>query len=434
MRPAADRLANLLSHFLHGPLPVRLRAWDGSEAGPADAPLVSLRGPEALRRLLWQPNELGIAEAYVAGDIDVDGDLAQALGRAGRSVRDQGIRRPGPASLATATVLAAGLGAAGPPPHRPDGRARLNGRPHSASRDRAAISHHYDLSNAFYAMLLDATMAYSCAYWTRPTGPSYGLAEAQADKLELICGKLGLRAGDRLLDVGCGWGSLTVHAAREHKAKVTAVTLSTAQRDFVTARADREGVADLVDVQLRHWRHVDGGGYDAAAAVEMGEHVGDAEYPEFAGMLRAALRPEGRLLIQQMSRGAHAPGGGRFIETYIAPDMHMRPLGRTADLLEAAGLEVRSVESLREHYTRTIDAWRANLEERWGDIEGLVGETTGRIWRLYLAGASLAFAERRMGVDQFLAIRPTREGTSGMPGTPSARSIPAARYAREARR
>ncbi|MFE9931910.1 class I SAM-dependent methyltransferase [Streptomyces sp. NPDC005533] len=419
MRHTADRLARLLGLFLPGPLPVRIRAWDGSQAGPADAPLITLRSPDALRRLLWQPGELGLAEAYVTGDLDVDGDLAEALSRAGRSVRHRPAQRPGPAALASAAALAIRLGAAGPPPRRPDGRARLTGPLHSASRDRAAISHHYDLSNDFYALLLDASMAYSCAYWTRPDDPTYTLADAQRDKLELTCRKLGLRAGDRLLDVGCGWGSLTLHAAREHKARVTAVTLSRAQRDFVADRAAREGVADLVDVQLRHWRHIDGGGYDAAAAIEMGEHVGDAEYPAFTAKLHDALRPEGRLLIQQMSRGAHAPGGGAFIETYIAPDMHMRPVGRTVDLLEDAGLEVRSTESLREHYTATIDAWRDTLEQRWGDVEALVGETTGRVWRLYLAGASLAFAERRMGVDQILAVRPTREGTAAMPATPT---------------
>ncbi|MEW2586954.1 cyclopropane-fatty-acyl-phospholipid synthase family protein [Streptomyces virginiae] len=419
MRPAADRLAQLLGHILPGPLPVRVRAWDGSQAGPANAPLITLRSPQALRRLLWQPHELGLAEAYITGDLDVDGDLAEALSRAGSSVRDRPATRPRPAGMAAAATLAVGLGAAGPPPRRPDGRARLTGPLHSASRDRAAISHHYDLSNEFYALLLDESMAYSCAYWTRPDDPAYTLADAQRDKLELICRKLGLRAGDRLLDVGCGWGSLTVHAARAHKVRVTAVTLSAAQRDFVAERAVREGVADLVDVRLRHWRHIDGGGYDAAAAIEMGEHVGDVEYPAFAAKLHDALRPEGRLLIQQMSRGIHAPGGGAFIETYIAPDMHMRPVGRTVDLLETAGLEVRNTESLREHYAATIDAWRATLEHHWGDVEDLVGETTGRVWRLYLAGASLAFSERRMGVDQILAVRPTREGSSAMPATPT---------------
>ncbi|MFE0579676.1 class I SAM-dependent methyltransferase [Streptomyces sp. NPDC058874] len=420
MKPAAERLTALMGHLFTGPLPVRLRDWDGAESGPADAPVVVLRSPDALRRLLWQPGELGLAEAYISGDLDVEGDLAGALSQARRAVRDQGITRPRPARMASAAALAVSLGAASLPPRRPDGRARLTGRLHSSSRDRAAISHHYDVSNDFYALLLDESMAYSCAYWARPADASYGLAEAQRDKLELICRKLGLGAGDRLLDVGCGWGSLAVHAAREHRVRVTAVTLSRQQRDFVAARVVREGVAGLVEVQLRHWRHIDGGGHDAAAAVEMGEHVGDTEYPAFAAKLHDALRPEGRLLIQQMSRGADAPGGGPFIETYIAPDMHMRPVGRTADLLEAAGLEIRSVESLREHYAATIDAWRTRLEDRWSEVESLVGETTGRVWRLYLAGASLAFTERRMGVDQLLAVRPTRDGGSGMPATPTA--------------
>ncbi|GGY84796.1 cyclopropane-fatty-acyl-phospholipid synthase [Streptomyces omiyaensis] len=427
MRHAADRLAQLLGHFVPGPLPVRVQAWDGSQAGPAHAPLVVLRSPAALRRMLWQPGELGLAEAYVTGDLDVRGDLADALSHAGRSVRDRQAARPGPAGIAATTALAVRLGVVGPPPKRPDGRARLTGGLHSVSRDRAGISHHYDLSNDFYALLLDESMAYSCAYWTRPDDPAYTLADAQRDKLDLICRKLDLGPGDRLLDVGCGWGSLTVHAARAYQARVTAVTLSRAQHDFVTERAAREGLAGLVDVQLRHWRDIDGGGYDAAAAVEMGEHVGDAGYPAFAAKLHGSLRPGGRLLIQQMSRGARAPGGGAFIETYIAPDMHMRPVGRTVDILEEAGMETRSVEALREHYATTIDAWRATLEQRWNDVEALVGTTTARVWRLYLAGASLAFSEGRMGVDQILAVRPTREGASAMPATPAAWHAPGSR-------
>ncbi|WP_069466086.1 SAM-dependent methyltransferase, partial [Actinacidiphila rubida] len=336
-----------------------------------------------------QPGELGVAEAYIAGDLDVEGDLAAGLSLVGRAMRDRG---PGPALpaprvLASATLTALMLGAVGPRPPAPAApKARLDGALHSTSRDRAAISHHYDLSNDWYRALLDPSMAYSCAYWRAPGHPAYGLADAQRDKLELICRKLALAEGSRLLDVGCGWGSLSLYAAREFGARVTAVTLSRKQRDHVAARVAAEGLEDRVDVSLRHYRDIDASGFDAACAIEMGEHVGDREYPGFAALLHDRLRPRGRLLVQQMSRGATAPGGGAFIETYIAPDMHMRPVGQTVDLLEAAGLEVRSVESLREHYARTIDAWRRTLEDDWPRFTALAGEATARVWRLYLAG------------------------------------------------
>ncbi|MGH3314058.1 MAG: class I SAM-dependent methyltransferase, partial [Streptomyces sp.] len=220
----------------------------------------------------------------------------------------------------------------------------------------------------------------------------------------------------RLLDIGCGWGSLTVHAARHHKARVTAVTLARQQAEHVTARVREEGLEELVDVQLRDYRDIEPGSYDAVCTIEMGEHVGDAEYPAFAASLHTLLRPRGRLLVQQMSRGHSAPGGGAFIETYIAPDMHMRPLGETVSLLEGAGLEVRAVESLREDYVRTIAAWHRTLEERWSDVVAMVGEEAARVWRLYLVGGMLAFEERRMGVDQILAVRTDAAGGSGMAG------------------
>ncbi|WP_329070053.1 cyclopropane-fatty-acyl-phospholipid synthase family protein [Streptomyces sp. NBC_01429] len=415
---AAHRLYPLVEQFLGGRLPLRLRAWDGSAAGPEDAPVVVLRSRRALRRLVWQPDELGLAQAYITGEIDFEGDLADGLRTIWSAVRERGLRPPKltVADRARAARTALSLGAVGPRPPAPAAQARLTGSPHSKARDRAAISHHYDLSNDFYALLLDETMAYSCGYWTSEA-PDHAPADAQRDKLELICRKLDLRPGARLLDIGCGWGSLTLYAAQEFKVKVTAVTLAREQAEYVRARVEERGLEELVEVRHHDYRDITGGDYDAVSTIEMGEHVGDAEYPAFTATLHRMLRPGGRVLVQQMSRGTTAPGGGAFIESYIAPDMHMRPLGDTVALLESAGLEVRAVEAMREHYTRTIRAWHRTLEDRWDEFVALVGEQTARVWRLYMVGSALAFEERRMGVDQILAVRPRETGASGMPGT-----------------
>jgi cyclopropane-fatty-acyl-phospholipid synthase len=423
---AAQRLAPLLEDFLGGALPVRLRAWDGSEAGPTHAPVLVLHSRRVLRRLLWQPGELGLAEAYISGDLDIEGDLADGLRTVWGAVRDRGLTPPrmGAGDRARAVLTALRLGAVGPRPPAPGEQARLRGALHSTARDRAAISHHYDLSNDWYRLLLDETMAYSCGYWTDLGGAdgegAYGPADAQGGKLDLICRKLDLRPGSRLLDIGCGWGSLTVHAAAEYKAEVTAVTLSGEQAAHVRARVAEHGLQDRVEVQHRHYRDIEAGQFDAVSTIEMGEHVGDAEYPAFTELLRSRLRPRGRVLVQQMSRGPRAPGGGAFIETYIAPDMHMRPLGDTVNMLEGAGLEVRHVESMREDYARSIRAWRDTLEERWTEFVALAGEETARVWRLYLVGGALAFEERRMGVDQILSVRPDDKGDSGMAEKPFA--------------
>ncbi|MER5894660.1 cyclopropane-fatty-acyl-phospholipid synthase family protein [Streptomyces sp. NPDC001876] len=420
---AAQRVAPVIEQFLGGPPPVRIRMWDGSETGPEGAPTVHVRSRRALRRLLWQPGELGLAEAYITGDIDIADNLAAGLRAMRRASREQGTHLPRPrvADRLRAAGTALRLGAVGPRPPVPAARAAIGGALHSRARDRAAISHHYDLSNAFYSLLLDETMAYSCGYWTG-TGPDYGPADAQRDKLELICRKLGLRPGARLLDIGCGWGSLTLHAAGRHGVRVTAVTLAEEQAAYVRGQVAERGLEDLVEVHCCDYRDVAAlpgfrGGYDAVSTVEMGEHVGDAEYPAFTALLHAVLRPRGRALVQQMSRGSTAPGGGAFIESYIAPDMHMRLLGETVGLLEGAGLEVRDVESMREHYVRTVEAWHRTLEERWPEFVALVGEETARVWRLYLVGGALAFEERRMGVDQILSVRPDAEGSAGLPAT-----------------
>ncbi|MFC5288812.1 class I SAM-dependent methyltransferase [Actinokineospora guangxiensis] len=423
--PVAATLAELAEGVLGAPLPVRLRAWDGSEAGPADAPVGVLRNRRALRHLLWSPNELGLARAYVSGDLDVQGDglgggvdkalsLFWSMNRDGAkptlSVRDKlGLVRS-----------AARLGVLGTRPPIPEAEARLRGEEHSKARDEAAISHHYDFSNAFYRMVLDPQMAYSCGYWTSDA-PDYTVEDAQRDKLDLVCTKLGLEPGMRMLDVGCGWGSLAIHAARHYGVHVTGITLAREQREFILGRLAELGIADRVDIRLQDYRDLGSDPadepFDAIGTLEMGEHVGRANYPVYAATLFRMLKPGGRLLLQQMSRGATAQGGGAFIETYIAPDMNMRPVGQTVDLLERAGLEVRDVQALREHYVWTVRAWWETLEARWDDVVALVGVEQARVWRLYFAGGALAFEEGRMGVDQVLAVRPTPTGGSGMPRT-----------------
>ncbi|MPY84816.1 MAG: methyltransferase domain-containing protein [Actinophytocola sp.] len=412
MTGVASQIERLLSDRMGIELPVGLTAWDGSHAGPADGPRAVLRSRKALRRLLFQPGELGLARAYVCGDLDVDGDLTEALRRGGAAVRGRA-GRIGPRTLLAGLGFALRRGVLGPPPAPPAEEARLHGRLHSRFRDRAAIAHHYDHGNDFYELVLDEHMAYSCGYWN----DGVTLADAQRDKLDLICEKLGLREGMRLLDVGCGWGSLLLRAADRYEAHAVGITLSEQQAEFVRARAKRRGLDHLVEVELRDYRELadtdEAGSYDAVASIEMGEHVGEDNYPGYAESLLAMLRPRGRLLLQQMSRGDTAPGGGAFIESYIAPDMTMRPLSGTLAHLERAGFEIRDVEALREHYVHTVRAWQDTLERRWDEVVAHSGERFARVWRLYLAGGALAFEEKRMGVDQILAVRPDENGRSG---------------------
>ena len=410
----ADELAGLLRPLFGGALPLRIRGWDGSLHGPAGAPTVVVRGPAALRRLLYAPGELGLAQAYVTGEIDVEGDLLDGLRRVWRSVREDGASpRLSPALVASAVRTAYRLGAVGRPPAPPASQARLRGRLHSLVRDRAAIAYHYDLSNDFYALILDPHLAYSCAYFTSED-PGYRLEDAQRDKLDLVCRKLGVRAGSRHLDIGCGWGSLSLHAAQEYGAHVVGVTISREQKAFVDQRVAERGLEGRVEIRLQDYRDVPDEPFDTVSSIEMGEHVGERNYPEFVRRIHDLLRPGGRVLVQQMARTVR-PGGGPFIEAFIAPDMHMRPVGETVGLFERGGLEVRDVHSLREHYVRTVDAWYAAFSANWDRVVALVGEEVARVWRLYLVGGALAFEEGRMGVDQVLAVKPASDGRSGLP-------------------
>jgi cyclopropane-fatty-acyl-phospholipid synthase len=447
---AAQVIAALLKTHAGLDLPVRLRAWDGSEAGPAERPglpIAVIRSPQAIRRILWHPGELGLARAYISGDLDVEGDLPEGLRLVMTAIRNKPAAVPAalvPARLPVALAPAARaitakaalartavawtpaavaaaraalrlkvLGPPWSPPPPPDCELRVSGRLHSRARDQAVIAGHYDVSAAFYQLILDPNMAYSCAWWgEQDPGPgrhghaeAVTLAEAQRAKLEMICGKLELQPGSTLLDMGCGWGSLTVHAARDHRAQVTAVTLSQEQGGYVRQRVRGLGLAERAQVRIQDYRDADGGPYDAIASVEMGEHVGAANYPGFCAELHRLLRPGGRLLIQQMSRGARAPGGGPFIESYITPDMTMRPVGETVRLIEDAGFEVIGVQAMRPHYVRTIRAWLDNFEQKRPEVGAILTPEQIRVWRLYLAGGALAFEEGRMGVDQILAVR-----------------------------
>ncbi|MBB4682802.1 SAM-dependent methyltransferase [Amycolatopsis jiangsuensis] len=409
----ATRLAAFVERLLGTSLPVAVRTWDGDRAGP-DGPTVVLKNRRALRWLLYTPGELGLARAYVSGDLDVEGDLAEGFRRIWSLTRSgelSGVRLSA-RDRAEAAGLAVRMGVLGLPPKPPAEEARLNGTLHTLLRDKSAISHHYDLSNAFYQLLMDESMAYSSAYWTSGTTD---LAQAQHDKLEMICAKLGLRPGMRLLDVGCGWGSLLVHAAKHHGVQAVGVTISAEQVQHVKARLAQHDLDDRVEVRRQDYRELAGEPFDAVASIEMGEHVGEDNYPTYASTLLRMLKPTGRLLLQQMSRGAVAPGGGAFIERYIAPDMTMRPLSRTLGHLETAGFEIRDVHALREHYPPTVRAWADTLEQHWDEAVALIGESGARVWRLYLVGGALAFEENRMGVDQILAVHPSVDGDSGMP-------------------
>lgn len=420
MSTVADDLHDLLTEAAGPGLPLRLRAWDGSEAGPVGAPVLELRSRDALRRMLWQPGELGAAQAYVTGEIDLAAEQGWTLKSALTDLFDH-LHAQEHTRRLTARMLWRGMRAArrtralGRPPAPPSSQAVIRGRLHTRLRDRRAISHHYDLSNEFYELILDPSMAYSCGYHA---SPGVSLAEAQDAKLTLICHKLGLDTERTLLDVGCGWGSLSLHAAERFGARVVGVTISAQQKRFIDERVAQRGLAERVEIRLQDYRDVpERDHFDAVASIEMGEHVGEQNYSTYAAALRRTVRPGGRVLVQQMSRSGRHPGGGPFIESFIAPDMHMRPVAETVALLADAELEVQDVHALREHYVLTVEGWIERFEANRGSLTDLVGAEVMRVWELYLVGGALAFRDGRMGVDQILLTRPG--APSGLPAVRS---------------
>lgn len=416
---------DLLETAVGGPVPVAIRCWDGSSAGPTHAPAtLVIRTPRALTRLLWAPGELGLVRAYVSGDVEIEGDLFAVLDLPDvihRVAHHQPVGLSGRARWDALMALRR-LGALGPPPPPPEEEHHAGrGRVHSQSRDAESIAHHYDVGNGFYRLLLGPSMVYSCAYWARPPGPGYGLDEAQRDKLDLVCTKLGLRPGMRLLDVGCGWGSLALRAAGEFGATVVGATLSQEQAAFARQRVAAAGLADRVEIRLQDYRDIDDGPYDAIASVGMAEHVGRANMGIYAETLAGLLTPGGRLLNHAIASvrtvGSDGPRRSTFISRYIFPDGEILPLSMTLDALERASLEVRDVEALREHYGMTLRAWTENLRSSWDSALAEVAPAKARAWLLYLAACALAFEHGNLTINQVLAVRQGSLGSSGMPRT-----------------
>jgi cyclopropane-fatty-acyl-phospholipid synthase len=431
-------IAQFVASIFDDEIPFRVEAYDGSAAGPSEAPLtlkILLR--DALRRALTRPGELGLARAYVAGDIDLVGSLECLFS----------LKMPSPVGfLRTAPLRSlveeAGLSVLRPLPP-PAIEARPRGLLHSQARDRQAVTHHYDVSNRFYEMVLGPSMTYSCAVFESPED---SLEEAQLRKVDLIARKLDLAPGMKLLDVGCGWGAMAVHAARAYGASVVGITLSEPQQRYATELARAAGVADLVEFRVQDFRDVDDGPFDAISSIGMFEHVGRRSMENYARTLFRLLRPGGRFLNHAIGRPAvsgpaPAPSPSRagevsrqlaiaaglrrpsriaspFMSRYVFPDGELHEVGTLVTMFQAHGFEVRHLESLREHYGHTLRRWVSNLEQHFDEAVAEVGEERARVWRLYMAGSAIGFDRHHLEVHQVLCVRP-ENGRSHMPLRPN---------------
>jgi cyclopropane-fatty-acyl-phospholipid synthase len=411
------RLSEFYERLVDDDVPVAFRGYDGSVAGPPHAePMVELRSPLALRYLLTAPGELGLARAYVTGALDIHGDLHSVL------VALLAHRR---VDLRPVDVLRAlrtlGRSALRPPPIPPEEAPppwrRNRRRRHSRQRDAAAISHHYDLSNRFFGLILGPTMTYSCGVFSTADST---LDEAQVEKVDLICRKLDLQPGQRLLDVGAGWGALVRHAAEHYGVSALGVTLSKPQVEWAQRILEDAGLDRRSEVRHLDYRDVRETGFDAISSVGTMEHIGSSELGAHFSMLADKLRPGGRILNHTITRpsnvGAQRIGG--FNDRYIFPDGELQGPGFVVAAMHDHGLELRHSESLREHYAMTLREWGRNLERNWKPAVAEVGERRARAWRLYMAVSRLAFETNRVQIHQFLAVRPDRDGRSDVPLRP----------------
>ena len=413
-------LAEVFEAFAGPDTPVEFTAYDGSHSGKEGSDVkVTVRSPVAVAYLAQAPGELGLARAYVAGHLDIDGDMYEALVR---------MRRAQSISLGVGEKLRLLRALGGPklllhrippPPQEVSVHRRWTIGPlHSKGRDARAISHHYDVSNRFYEWVLGPTMAYTCACYPREDAT---LEEAQANKFDLVARKLGLRQGMRLLDVGCGWGGMAMHAAREYGVKALGVTLSAQQAAWAQAAIEREGLSGLAEVRHLDYRDVPETGFNAVSSIGLTEHVGKDNLKAYFAYLYGKLNPGGRLLNHCITRPDNLEPAIRkqgFINRYVFPDGELEGPGYLISLMHDAGFEVRHEENLREHYAKTLAAWCANLDAHWDEAVAEVGQGTARVWRLYMAGSRLGFVTNHIELHQVLGVRLHADGTSGMPLRP----------------
>jgi|SRR6266568_953986 len=400
---------------LLGPRDFAVRLWSGqtlpAAAGRAPRFVLVLTHAASLSRMLWPPGELTAAEAFVRGDWDVEGDLVAAL-----ALRDR-LRLGARELLALTPALLRAAVFAAPPPRA----AHLRGRKHTPGRDAEAVRHHYEAGNEFYALWLDSRMVYSCAYFPDPAAT---LDAAQEAKLELICRKLRLEPGDRLLDIGCGWGGLVAWAAEHHGVSAVGITLSESQAALARERIAARGLEDRCRVEVTDYRALAGETFDKVVSVGMVEHVGVARLPIYFRQAFRLLRPGGLFLNHGIAPVVQRDDSlrskllreGGFVQKYVFPDTELPFLHETMAAAVEAGLELRDVESLREHYALTLRHWLGRLEGRRAEAERAVGVTTYRIWRLYLAGAVCDFERAQNTVFQALYVKPDG-GRSGLPLT-----------------
>jgi cyclopropane-fatty-acyl-phospholipid synthase len=381
--------------------PFSVELWDGTRIAATNGagPTFRVRSPKAVAHALRAPGQLGLGRAYVSGEIDVD-DLDAVLALLG-SWQPPPVDRPARARLALAAARASGLQL---PPRVPASELKPRGRRHSSERDARAVRHHYDLPVEFFALFLDDSMTYSCGLFSRGATT---LEEAQEAKLELVCKKLGLRPGERVLDVGCGWGSFPIHAAARHDVEVLGITLSAPQAERARQRVAELGLSERVEIRVADYRELDERPFDAIASIGMVEHVGANKIDLYADRLAALLRPGGRLLNHGIARLRHGePEAGPFSERYVFPDAAPLHLSRILSAVERAGLETRHLEGLREDYATTLSHWIARFDERLDDAVRLAGPERARVWRLYLRAARNGFQTGFTSVYQVLAERP----------------------------